>query len=292
MKKLNNFCAVFVFLLLAVSAVFTSCADLYDETELDKNELCIASTGSDTAGDGTAVKPYLTLGKALEHITNAGLGSSAEWTVYVLDEVVCHEVISSTTFTGSKLTLQGINGSCGLNGNQSGSVLKITAPGTFEINKLKITGGTGTNDGGTGTNGGGIYLNNSAHNNSNTIVIIDSDSVVTSNTAENGAGVIIFWGTLKVYGSITSNTANYSGGGIYNKGIVDFYGDITGNSANSGGGIYNTNGATINLYGNYTLSDNSPSNIPGVGIYNESSGTIYGDVTRSIDSIYSPPSGP
>lgn len=285
MKKLNNFCATFIFLLLAVSAVFTSCADLYDETELDKNELCIASTGSDTDGDGTGIKPYKTLEKALNHIKNAGLGSNAEWIVYVLDEVICSQEISPTNFVGSKLTLQGINNRSGLNGNQQGIVLTISAPGTFELKKLKIKGGLGTN-------GGGICLNNSANNNSNTIVIIDSDSVVTSNTATYGAGVIIFWGTLKVYGSITSNTANSSGGGIYNKGIVDFYGDITYNTATTGGGIYNTNGATINLYGNYTLSDNSATNTQGVGIYNESSGTIYGDVTRSIDSIYSPPSGP
>lgn len=302
MKKLNNFCAVFVFLLLAVSSVFTSCADLYDETELYKNELCIASTGSDTDGDGSGIKPYLTLGKALEHITNAGLGSSAEWTVYVLDEVECHEEISSTTFTGSKLTLQGINGSCALNGNQSGSVqsrsvLKITAPGTFEINKLKITRGSGTNVSGY-KKGGGIYLDNT-----NATVIIASDSSITLNTAESGGGVYINSGSFKLYGTVSGNTASTTnstsnGGGIYlsDNCSLDVYGSITSNTVSSsssdalGGGIFinssSSNSGSLNLYGSIASNTASASlgHAYGGGLYinNNSVVTVNCSVTSNI----------
>ena len=278
MKKLNCLCATFIFLLLAGSVIFTSCADLYDENELDKTELCIASTGSDTTGDGTGIKPYKTLDKALRHIKGAGLGSSAEWIVYVLDEVICSQEISATNFIGSKLTLQGINSSSALNGNSQGSVLKITAPGTFVLKKIKITGGTGSNE--SGLKGGGIYLSDS-----NATVIISSDSTITINTAAQGGGIYINEGTVNLYGSVMANTAFQAGGGINNRGTVNLYGYITGNIATTiGGGIYNKSVGTVKLGGSCMISGNTAAPGTKPGIYNEENGNILNDnITNNPD---------
>jgi len=101
--------------------------------------------------------------------------------------------------------------------------------------------------------------------------------VVSNNTAEYGAGIYAWEGSLDVYNStISSNTSTRSGGGIYNdKGHVDLYSSaiLQNTATTSGGGIHNEgSGSSLSLT-NVTVSGNSTSG-QGGGIYDKRIATV------------------
>jgi hypothetical protein len=125
---------------------------------------------------------------------------------------------------------------------QNFRIFQVQTTGSVDIRQLTISGGIA----GTGNNGGGILLS------SGTLRV--SYCVITNNQADNGGGIAVDQGSLQVnYGTISSNTAGIQGGGIYaGAGAGDTYisGDqstacnITDNRAGSaGGGIYFVNPA-------------------------------------------------
>ena len=85
-------------------------------------------------------------------------------------------------------------------------------------------------------NGGGIY---NAGN-----LTVNTNSIISYNTADSGAGIYNFTGATAVIEdntSINNNSATTDGGGIYNLGTLTLDTvDISANSANDGGAIYNS----------------------------------------------------
>jgi CSLREA domain-containing protein len=134
--------------------------------------------------------------------------------------------------------------------------------GTVEIRDSMISNNTAQN-------GAGIY-------NSDTMTIIGTQ--IRDNTADDGGGIMNS-DKLRVFSSvITGNTADWGGGGIYNG---PFHGNlvlmnttVSSNSTRHGGGI--ANGGTVALISS-TIALNAASDVGG-GLINETSG-IAGTVT-------------
>lgn len=136
----------------------------------------------------------------------------------------------------------------------------IAIDNTVTMQNITITGGNAD-----GLDGGGIA-------NSGTLTV--SNSILSSNAANNGGGIFND-GTLTVSNStLSSNSANLYSGGIYNNGTLTISNStLSGNSSNViGGGVYNNVGGTA-LIVNSTLNDNS-TGVAGGGIHNNDTFTV------------------
>ncbi len=114
-----------------------------------------------------------------------------------------------------------------------------------------------------GGRGGAVFSNGD---------VIISDSTISSNSADFGAGVYNEQATLTVSQSaVTGNVADTDGGGIYNDrtSTVTFVGsNLSGNTAQRhGGGLYNNDSASASLVDS-TLASNSAAN-DGGAVFNE-----------------------
>jgi hypothetical protein len=125
---------------------------------------------------------------------------------------------------------------------QNFRIFQVQTTGIVEIRQLTISGGRA----GAGNNGGGILLEGG------TLRVTYCNT--TNNSAANGGGIAVAQGSLEVnWGSISGNTAGTQGGGIYagaTAGDVYISGDnrtacnINDNQAGSGGGgVYFVNPA-------------------------------------------------
>lgn len=248
--------------------------------------------GNDTSGNGSPQHPYATLGKALEMLN----GEERNCTIYVYGTVKGCSEIGSSVKAGT-LTILGGSGSslATLNGNNSGTVLSITAPFPVTVKNLTITAGNGERGGGVyvGTNatldnctiqscraslnGGGIYVNGGAS---------IKNCIIKSNTSttQSGGGICVVGtqGTVIEECTIESNTANYRGGGIYNEGLCTVEGGtIKSNTANDTAAS-GTNGIMY-ASGSLILDGTAPT-FSGNQIYLSTGKTI------TLGSSFSPPS--
>ena len=126
------------------------------------------------------------------------------------------------------------------------------------------TAGTGaTVSGNYAKDGAGFYVAGA----DDATTIIQSGSKISGNTAsQNGAGVYIASGNLKIDdSSILSNTATANGGGVYTNGgtLTINGGDIVSNTAVNGGGVY-SNGGTLSIVDGNLLSNTATN---GGGVY-------------------------
>ena len=194
--------------------------------------------GDDT-GTGTKSKPYATIAKAIELLTDM----NTDYTIYIDGTISGAQTIPSTltnttsgTYKAASLTIEGVNGLDSstqepkdiLDGNSSGSTLTVESNVPVTITNLKITKGNGT--GNSSKYGGGIYISDRA-----------------SLALGNGA-------------LVTQNTASY-GGGIYNRGKLFLYGTAM-------VGMQTNSVATSNNCGNKATEG-------GAGIYVNAEGQIY-----------------
>jgi len=157
------------------------------------------------------------------------------------------------------VTIQGGTPGATLNGNATGSVLKLTADVTLTVRNLTITNGSTTSE------GGGIDANSFCGS-----VVNLQNALVTGNTAGFGGGVDDDCGTLNVTAStISNNTAGVNGGGIY----VDGCGatvNITNSTVSNNTAMFNGGGievfcSTVNLTG-ATFSHNTATEDNGGGL--------------------------
>ena len=144
-----------------------------------------------------------------------------------------------------------------LDGNNSGTVLRVTAA-TVWLKHLTVTGGSAA------TKGGGIY------NAGGSLTVAESTSIMGNTAVEVGGGIYNAGGVVRLIrsASVTGNTAR-AGGGIFNsfgKVILRGWSSVTGNTAvqTSGGGIFNL--GTVRLKGAASVTGNTAVTYDG-GIY-------------------------
>ena len=204
----------------------------------------VSATGDDSTGDGTEEKPYKTLSKAAEKITD-----------YDKDYIfhISGEVTDSVTFKdeylafvlASSITIKGETGveADSLKGNGS-AILNIQTQVPVKIENITLTGGSGFELTTGKKSGGAIFI--SSGSNGNSTVSLKSVTI-TENSADNGGGIYNSRGTLILDScTISNNSATSSGGAIYNDGgtVKITETTISGNiSGTSGGGIWNASGA-------------------------------------------------
>jgi hypothetical protein len=196
-----------------------------------------------------------------------------------------------------------------LDGRGQGSVVTVDSGVTVSINKLTITGGSGTDIEGGGTYGGGIAtLEGLVTLNGTRITgniagqgagifqaggsVVVNDSSISGNTGSGGSG-----GMLTINGSVTLNRSStiahntagpYGGGGIVLNGGTVTLNDTSSIEANttsgSGGGVYNFAGGTVTLNNSSSITANTAGPDGGGGIYN---GPEAGPVTLNDSSTIS-----
>ncbi len=160
--------------------------------------------------DGSITKPYTSLNDAIAVCTS----STTAYTIRVCGTVTGTSTIGSS-ISADSILIEGVSGSDLdiLNGNSSGSVLKIEKDVSVTLKNIKITNGSASY-------GGGLYISNGAD------VVLENGVLITENTAYNKGGGIYLYGnnsklTMKTVSTVSKNTitttnGNENGGaGIY-----------------------------------------------------------------------------
>ena len=253
----------------------------------------VAGTGRDDTGDGTKAKPYATIAKAIELLTD----KDTDYTIYIDGTVTGAQTIPSTlkkdgtgTYKAQSVVICGATGNTtdilngGFTQTSNGTTLKILTDVPVTIKNLKITGGYAAQ---SSAGGGGIYAKGD--------VTLSEGALVSGNyTASCGGGIYNYSKNLtiesgaEISGNGETGPVNDAGGGaIFNYGgtVMISGGVIKSNYANhNGGAIYNEDG-TCYIYGdtligkevsvapdNWSNGSNRAEN--GGAIYNKS-GNIY-----------------
>ena len=219
---------------------------------------------SDTTGTGSAYSPFASISKACSYIVQNNKADE-EYTIFVCGTVTGPQnILSSLNSKASSITLQGYNGldehgvpKDSLNGNNSGTTLKIETSVSVTVKNLLITGGGNT------TKGGGINVASGA------TVTLESGAVVSGNSSSEDGGGIYSQGILtlksgscvgdktKSTHATNSNRSNSSarGGGIaFTSGTltIESGAKVVYNFAYQGGGIH-FNGSTYDTNNVLTL---------------------------------------
>ena len=217
------------------SKVSTDKKSIYIDTPIyvagtePEREVCTAD-GSDVTGEGTRAKPYATIAKAIELLTD----KDTDYTIYIDGTISGVQTIPDTlksdgtgTYNAKSLTIDGVNGLDQnnkpidiLDGNKaSDSTLTVESNVPVTITNLKIINGTGKS---TFKRGGGIYISDNAS------LALGDGALVTDNTAKDGGGIynlgkLFLYGTAMVGMQTNSvatsdnwgNKATGEGAGIY-----------------------------------------------------------------------------
>ncbi len=217
------------------SKVSTDKKSIYIDTPIyvagQTNHPYCGVAGNDTNGDGTKAKPYATIAKAIELLTD----KDTDYTIYIDGTISGVQTIPDTlksdetgTYKAKSLTIEGVNGlddTSGepidiLDGNGlSDSTLTVESNVPVTITNLKIINGTGKSP---FKRGGGIYIS------SNASLALGDGALVTQNTAKDGGGIynlgkLFLYGTAMVGMQTNSvaksdkwgNKATEGGAGIY-----------------------------------------------------------------------------
>ena len=213
---------------------------------IDATDIVVASTaandttrvsdsypGVTSGARGTKLKPYASIAAAMELL-------DANHNTIKINGTLTERQTVGTTSGISKLFIQGMNTSSGINANLSsatsgGSALTINCTVTVDLKNLIIQKGN------TLTSGGGIYVSALEGTNHATL-ILNNNVVIQQNHADGKGGGIYTKGVLNIQGSgvsIQSNTATGNGGGVYGcKYVTMSNGTISSNEALNGGGVY------------------------------------------------------
>ena len=231
--------------------------------------------GSNNDGNGTKVKPYMTIGNAIAKAKEAGatavtinllsdIGASLE---LKFDDAIPVTIQSND---GATYTIQ-YTGTSPI-GSESGFI-KATGNANLTFKNVKLAGSTGTYDGRV------LYAANGAVVNLENVTVTDGRMNTPVNN-QGGAGIFAAAdGTINVSGTstITRNETSGNGGGIYvaDKGTVTLSDgvSVTKNTAgNLGGGIaaatQSSENGGLTMTGNVTVTANTATN-GGSGMYVE-----------------------
>ncbi len=195
---------------------------------------------------GGAYSPLDSLDSAFKKIISTQIADK-DYQILVSGEVsgeatIPEGIISGVGGNAKSITIAGLAGSASdsLKGSGTASVLTINTAVPVTLKNIKITGGGGSL-------GGGICANAGSK------LTIESGTLVTGNSAENGGGVAASGTVVMKGGEIKANTATVSGGGLYvdeGSAVTLTGGTISENSApkadeSGGGAIFAKDGFTI-----------------------------------------------
>ena len=242
---------------------------------VNRNNLYVASYGSDSSGDGTPENPYATINKAYDEAYQTA-------TIYVMDDITVNEEISfdenknisltsyspsnenNSVIRGSSLTEAFINITSGKTIMENITLDGNNVQATYPI--LRATANTYTllsddtiiqNAYRLNAWGGAVAVNGATASDKNTVLVIDG-ATITNNIGNGAAGLNISNATFEMIdGEISNNstrntTSNDTGGlGLDNVLAVIKGGTITGNKGRHGfaimiqGGMLHMTGGTI-----------------------------------------------
>ena len=204
-----------------------------------------ANAGS-VSGSGISTNPYATIAQAVQTIKNQGV-TNFDFTIRVKGTIkenieLPYELngkLASLTIEGdggqevtnNDITSYQPNGT--LDGNNSGTVLKVLTTVPVTLRNINIT--KGDTDGGNGGNqGGGIFLGGEGQ-----LTLADSAFVFSNRAGSGGGGIFVDNDATLIMrgGEISNNTAS-CGGGVY-----------LANSANLGGTVFEMTSGTISNNG-------------------------------------------
>ena len=213
---------------------------------IDAKDIVVASTAAEdttrvsdsypgltTGARGTKLKPYASIAAAMELL-------DANHNTIKINGTLNERQTVGTTSGITKLIIQGMNTSSGINANLSnptsnGSALTINCTVPVDLKNLIIQKGN------TLTSGGGIYAAPLSGTTYATITLLNN-VVIQQNHADGKGGGIYTKGVLNIQGSgvsIQSNTTDGNGGGVYAcKYVTMSNGAISSNEALNGGGVY------------------------------------------------------
>lgn len=228
----------------------------------------LSSSGDDTTANGTSERPYKTVKKAMERLTELATNSvlttseDSPWELHVIGEIKANsntDLASSSWFVNvSGLSIQhlaiiGEGSGAIINANEKAPVLHVCSGANVSMENITLTKGSGGS-------GGGVAIDDTG-----TTFTIKSGSITGNKATSFGGGVYIGNGaTLNMSGgSITGNESSGKGGGIY------AYGSFTGTST-----TIKTNTAST-CGNNIFINSTCPSTVP------DGNNSFYNDTTST-----------
>ncbi|MEM7736198.1 MAG: right-handed parallel beta-helix repeat-containing protein [Deinococcota bacterium] len=162
--------------------------------------------------------------------------------------------------TGAKVTIDG-------GGNHT--IFDHRGGGTFEVNNLVVTGGTGVVD--------GVILGGAIFSENGNVTV--TNSIISGNTADLGGGILSLGTVIVINSAISGNEAG-NGGGIWSRGTITVTNStVSGNQATTGGGIMSRGATAVTLENSLVLGNdasNDPEIFTDVGITSNSSAYGFG----------------
>lgn len=228
----------------------------------------LSSSGDDDTANGTSERPYKTVKKAMERLTELATNSvlttseDSPWELHVIGEIKANsntDLASSSCFVNvSGLSIQhlaiiGEGSGAIINANEKATVLHVCGGANVSMENITLTKGSGVS-------GGGVAIDDTG-----TTFTIKSGSITGNKATSFGGGVYIGNGaTLNMSGgSITGNESSGKGGGIY------AYGSFTGTST-----TIKTNTAST-CGNNIFINSTCPSTVP------DGNNSFYNDTTST-----------
>ncbi|MBQ5432124.1 MAG: hypothetical protein IIU30_01570 [Treponema sp.] len=228
----------------------------------------LSSSGNDDTANGTSERPYKTVKKAMERLTELATNSvlttseDSPWELHVIGEIKANsntDLASSSWFVNvSGLSIQhlaiiGEGSGAIINANEKAPVLHVCSGANVSMENITLTKGSGVS-------GGGVAIDDTG-----TTFTIKSGSITGNKATSFGGGVYIGNGaTLNMSGgSITGNESSDKGGGIY------AYGSFTGTST-----TIKTNTAST-CGNNIFINSTCPSTVP------DGDNAFYNDTTST-----------
>lgn len=201
------------------------------ETDFKQTKIYVDTTASSSEGSGTSINPCKTFSAALAKLTD----STRDYTILVRGNITSNLEISGTPAAKS-ITIRGANGldasgepQDSLDGNQAGTVLKISTQVPVILQNIEIKNGK------TDLRGNGIYNKGK--------LTIQSGTFIRNNKSIGTGGGIYNEGELNILGGVISGNQAVLGAGVYNADVGKLEikgGQISENTASDGGGLYLT----------------------------------------------------
>lgn len=202
------------------------------ETDFKQTKIYVDTTASSSEENGTSINPCKTFSAALAKLTD----STRDYTILVRGNITGNLEISGTPAAKS-ITIRGANGldasgepQDSLDGNQTGTVLKISTQVPVILQNIEVKNGK------TSQKGNGIF-------NSGKLTLLSGTFIRNNKSAGTGGG-IYNQGEVYMLGGIISDNNAVMGGGIYNADVGKLEikgGEISGNNSSDGAGLYLTN---------------------------------------------------
>lgn len=209
------------------------------ETDFKQTKIYVDTTASSSEENGTSINPCKTFSAALAKLTD----STRDYTILVRGSITGNLEISGTPAAKS-ITIRGANGldasgepQDSLDGNQTGTVLKISTQVPVILQNIEIKNGK------TDLRGNGIYNKGK--------LTIQSGTFIRNNKSTGTGGGIYNEGELNILGGVISGNQAVLGAGVYNADVGKLEikgGQISENTASDGGGLYLTSNSSKSGY--------------------------------------------